>query len=353
MFKRRATGYITTFSFALVLLMSELFARNIAPALPVDPGKWPRIEIAQKLHQMRGYVNDRKPFEVVFVGSSMMAGGVDPVAFTKRAGLRGYNAGFAGPSMRTITPWTLGIVEPLLQPEVVVVGLQSRELSDNGPKNIRMFRKFLDSPGYRQATSNIALRVAGTLERVSYFLRYRRAFREPTELFGVEGSAALEAAQVRQVVGPLGKRIQDDAPYRNSDKFREDLYRKMLYRFEVGGPEYAALEKLYEKLRERGVHLIVLNMPVTEDYWDAHGSPSDRRTYHRALRRFVNNHEVTFVDAENALPKEVFREPLHIDIQPCRWVGYALADAWDELVGNGKRRYKLVCNEEQRRCSIE
>ncbi len=350
---RPKSGYVSTFSFAAVLLLAELVARSVAPTLPVDPGKWPRIEIAQKLDQMRGYVNDEKPFDAAFVGSSMMAGGIDPLAFTRRSDVRGYNAAFSGPSMRTITPWTLDIVEPLLEPEAVVLGIQSRELSNNGPANKTLFESFMSSPGYRETTSNIALRFGGALDRISYFLRYRRAFREPTELFRAKGSAALEAADVSQEIGPLGMRVQRDIPYHDTEHFRTWLYKRMLYDFEVRGPDYSALVRLYRELRERDVRLVVVNMPVTDAYWEAHRASSSRRRYHAALERFLDDADVTFVDAEGALSPAAFRNPMHLDIAARRWTGRALAVSWEKIVADGPARFELVCDEARSRCWLE
>ena len=350
---KRGSGIVSTFSFAAVLVLAEVAARTVAPTLPVDPGKWPRIEIAQKLDQVREYVNDDREFDAVFVGSSMMAGGIDPVAFTRRADVRGYNAAFSGPSMRTIEPWTLDIVEPLLQPEAIVLGIQSRELSNNGPKNKIMFDSFVESPGYKETTSNIALRLGGVLERASYFLRYRRAFREPSELFGAEGSVALDAASVRQDIGPLGMRIQHDIPYHDTQEFRDSLYEKMLYDFEVLGPEYTALERLYRGLEERGVRLVIVNMPVTDAYWEAHRAPSARRRYHQALESFLDDANVTFIDAEDVLSEDAFRNPMHLDIHARRWIGRALAVSWDDLMTDDAARFELVCNEPRAKCTVE
>ncbi|HEX2295896.1 MAG TPA: hypothetical protein VHN37_11360 [Actinomycetota bacterium] len=350
---RRKSGIASTSSFVAVLLAVELAARTLSPSLPVDPGKWPRIEIAQKLDQIRRYVDDGDDFGAVFVGSSMMADGIDPVAFTERSRVRSYNAAFAGPSMRTVTPWTLDIVEPLLEPEVVVLGIQSRELSDNGPKNLTMFQSFKSSPGYRETTSNIALRFAGVLERVSHFMRYRRALREPSQLFEPDGLAALQGTRVRQEVGPLGKRVQLDIPYRVSERFRTNLYEKMLVNFEVGGPEYEALERLYAGLEERGIRLVIVNMPVTDAYWEEHESPADRETYHAALERFLKGRDVAYVDAENALKEETFRDPMHLDVDARKWLARALADSWEDLTEPGPSRFSVLCWEHGRSCRLE
>ena len=346
--KINKSGYVSFFSFALVLALLEVSARLAAPSLPVDPGKWPRAEIAQKLDQIHDMVSDRETAEVVFVGSSMMAGGIDPVAFTESSGVTSYNAGFAGPTIRTITPWTVDIVEPLLHPKVVVVGMQSREMNDNAPKGETMYDKFITSPGYKQAASSVANRFEGELEALSFFLRYRRAFRRPADLFSSD-AAALEDAKVRKEIGPRGSRIEDAGTYRAADKFINTLYRKMLIDFTVGGVEYDALVQLHEDLEARGVRLVVLSMPVTDDYAPIHADPvGDMAAYHEVLDRFASETGVTIIDAEDAFPNpEVFREPIHLDIEARASFARGIAEAWPSVMESEGGRWRVECDDSE------
>lgn len=343
--KINRSGYVSFFSFALVLALLEVSARLAAPSLPVDPGKWPRAEIAQKLDQIHDMVSDRETAEVVFAGSSMMAGGIDPVAFTESSGITSYNAGFAGPTVRTVGPWITGIVEPLLHPKVVVVGIQSREMNDNAPKGETMYDKFITSPGYKQAASSVANRLEGELESLSFFLRYRRAFRRPADLFSSD-AAALEDAKVRKEIGPRGSRIEEAGTYRATDKFKNTLYRKMLIDFSVGGVEYDALLQLHEDLEARGVRLVVLNMPVTSDYAPIHADPAgDMAAYHEVLDRFASETGVTIIDAEDAFPNsEVFREPIHLDIVARASFARGLAEAWPSVMEAEGGRWRVECD---------
>ena len=333
------SGYATACSFTVILVAVELASRMIAPSLPVDPGKWPRIEIASKLDQIRDIANTGKKVEVLFAGSSMMAGGIDPVAFTEASGKSSYNAAFAGPSMRTVTPWVLDVVEPLLRPDVVVVGIQSRELSDNGPKNEVMYDKFINSPGYQQTKGTVASQLEGDIEELSYFLRYRRALREPSQLFSTDEASqqALAETEVRQVIGESGMRVEEPSDYKRPAKLIRGLYEKTLIDFAVGGPEYEALKDLSSGLEAEGVELVLLNMPVTEDYWGAHGDPEgDRAAYHELMSEFVAETGVTLIDAEDGFPSsEPFRDPVHLDIEGRQAMAVALADAWDQITGGG------------------
>jgi hypothetical protein len=346
--------YTSSFSFVAVLLLAEMTSRWLSPSLPIDPGKWPRVEIAQKLDQMRDMANKEERVEVLFVGSSMMAGGVDPVRFTEQSGLSSYNAAFAGPSMRTITPWTLDIVVPLLKPRFVVLGVQSRELSDNGPKNEVMYEKFVASPGYREAASNVALQIGGKLENLSEFLRNRRILREPSQLFAADSEEALATAAIRHEIGPRGRRNDAAGSYHNSRKFSQALLDKALIDYEVGGPELAALAKLETGLRRQGVELIIMNMPVTDDYWEAHEDPiGNRASYRSALEDVVDRAGIRLVDAEDAFPDaEEFRDPMHLDVAARISLADALAESWPELTDGAGGGFKVVCSA-ARACHLE
>ena len=346
--KINTSGYVSFFSFALVLALLEVSARLAAPSLPVDPGKWPRAEIAQKLDQIDDMLSDGETAEVLFVGSSQIAGGINPVLFTESSGVTSYNAGFGGPATRTLRAWTTDILEPLLHPKVVVLGIQSRDVNDNAPKGEDIYNKFITSPGYKQAASSVTNRLEGQLEALSFFLRYRRAFRSPADLFSSD-AAALEDAKVSKELGPRGKRIDHRGTYRATDRFLSTLYRKTLIDFSVGGVEYDALLQLHEDLEARGVRLVVMSMPVTADYDLVHADPAGAMAaYHELLDRFASETGVTVINAEDAfLNPEVFRDPVHLDVDARDSFARTLADAWPSLMESEGDRWRVVCDESE------
>lgn len=339
--KPNVSRYASFAGFFSVLLAVEMASRLIAPSLPIDPGKWPRVEIAQKLEQMRSLSENGEQVDVLFVGSSMMAGGIDPVRFTEASGISSYNAAFAGPSLRSVTPWTLDIVVPLLEPEVVVVGVQSRELSDNAIKNIKFLETFLASPGYRETASTIAARVGGRLERLSAFLKNRRVLREPSQLLETDLGDPLAGVEVRRTLGPRGRRDDGPATYHGGKFFRRTLYEKTLKDFEIGGPELAALRELEEGLSERGIRLVLLSTPVTEDYWASHEDPvGDRLEYWRVIGDFAETHGLTLIAADSAFPdkEQQFRDPIHLDLDARGALAEALGRHWDEILARGSSK---------------
>lgn len=352
----RNSGFATFFGFLLVFLLMEATVRQVRANLPVDPGKWPRIEIAQKLDQMDREVARGRNFQVVFLGSSVVAGSIDPVAFTKSSRKSSFNAGFAGSAARVSAAWGRDVVEPLLHPQVFVLGVQSGELNDNGPKNQITYRKFMTSPGYKQTTSDFARRVEGWLSRLSDFLRYRLAFRTPTSLFGKD-KAALEATEVRKEVGARGRRVEEPIEYRIREKFREGFFAKNLVDLSFGGREYRSLVRLHKQLEERGVELVLMSTPVTEDYYQMHEDPEgDRAAFERLLDRFQRDTGATVIDATDAFPSSApFRDPVHLDVEAREPFSAALGESWEEITSSSSgSRFEVKCEGEAApRCRVE
>jgi hypothetical protein len=343
----RNSGFATLFGFLLVFLLMEATVRQVRADLPVDPGKWPRIEIAQKLDKMDREVSRGRNFEVVFLGSSAVAGSVDPVQFTKASHVSSFNAAFAASAARVSAAWGRDVVEPLLHPQVFVVGVQSGEVNDNGPKNQITYRKFMSSPGYKQTTSDFVLQVEGWLEKLSHFLRYRLAFRTPATLFGKD-KAALKATEVRKEVGARGRRVEEPVEYRVREKFREGFFAKNLADLSFGGKEYRSLVRLHRQLKTRGVELVLMSTPVTEDYYQMHEDPEgDRAAFERLLDRFQRDTGATVIDAANAFPTSApFRDPVHLDVEARGPFSAALGARWEEIVSSSGRRFEVRCRGE-------
>ena len=340
-------------SFIGTLIAAEIVARLLLPALPVDTHTWPRAEIGQKLEQIEAIEQRGQGTDVLFAGSSLTAAGVNPQAFTRATGLSSYNAAFAGPSMRTVARWVLDIVEPKLSPDVVVVGVASRDVNDNAAKNLGMFENFIRSPGYKQETASFASRVEGWLEDASTFMRYRRLFREPATLLD-QSSEKLKQQRIRKEIGARGLRLDDPRNYFFSAKMASRLHDNVLAEFSVGGGEARALQEMSRELQARGVEMILLNMPVTSDYVASHVDPeADVAQFHALLTEFARKSEVILVNAEDAFADSTpFRDLMHLDVEGRDALTDALASGWSRL-DDGTQLEVSCSSEEVPECSME
>lgn len=340
----RTSGVVTFVSFMLVVGLGELGVRQIKDDLPVDPGKWPRPEVAQKLDRLGREVERGRHPEVVFTGSSVMAGGVDPVAFSKASGVPSYNAAWAGSTARTTALWTLDVVQPVAKPDVVVFGAQTGELNDNAPKGKSVYEAFSSSPGYEQAVSRLSRQLEGRLEKISEFVRNRVAFRKPEILFRKD-RAALEAAEVKKEIGARGRRVEEPRNYRLHRQFREEFAGRNLKDLSFGGREYRAVVRMHDRLAKKGVKLIFMATAVTDDYYTVHPDPEgDRAAFRRLLERFRRETGGTVIDASDAFSSTgVFRDPVHLDVQGRKAMAVALGERWDDIAASSGTAFVVRC----------
>jgi hypothetical protein len=340
-------------TFIGVVVAAEVFARMLLPSLPTDVHTWPRAEIGQKLEQIERMESRGEQVDVLFAGSSLVAAGINPQLFTQQSGLTSYNAAFAGSSMRTVARWVLDIVEPKLSPEVIVIGMASRDVNDGGPKNLTVYESFMNSPGYKQETASLAHRLEGSLEDISIFLRYRRRFREPTTLIE-ENRTPVEEQRIRKVIGPRGLRVQEPKNYALLSEMRSTLQTGALSDFSLGGAERDAIVEMQDQLQARGVELMLLDMPVNDDYVDAHEAPRHNMVQYRAfVDRLADETGAALIDAQKAFATTIpYRDILHIDTDARDALTLALAKSWDEL-RDGVRMEVTCARDRNPRCSLQ
>lgn len=331
-------------SFVLVFLVAEVGVRQAEANLPVDPGKWPRIEIAQKLDRLDRAIHRRDRFDVIFVGSSVIAGGIEPVVFTDESGRSAFNAAWAGATARTSAAWVANIIEPLAAPQTIVLGIQTGEMNDNSPKNQITYRKFMRSPGFKQTTESLTARVTSWFERLSYFVKFRFAFRTPTVLFNKD-RGALERAKIRKEIGERGRRVEEPISYAFRDKFATNFYDKNLVDLSLDGPEFQSLVDVALEMQDRGVNFVLIGTPVTDDYWSIHDDPAgDEERFRDALQRFQQETGATVIDAIDAFPtSDPFRDPVHLDVEGRIPFSEALAKKWSDISSADSGWFTVHC----------
>ena len=342
-------------TFLAIVVIVELWVRSIEPRLPLQPGMWPRSEMAFKYEQMQEVQRSGVHPEVMFAGSSMTASGVDPNAFTRASGVESYNAAFAGPGMRSLSRWVLEIGEPLLGPRTVVLGLQSRELNDELSAIDRFDEVMQSAPGVQLATGRNPIdRMERWLDDVSAFYRNRRALRSPSTLF------ELKVQERNHTLGPRGARIQEPRFYR--DPIPSDRHAAVPFRnpgpldltatrgFGIGGEELSSLAETADELNSRRVRLVVMVMPVTLDY--EYADPAIRSRLFDALEVVARDHDITVIDAQDAFPTyRPFRDPIHLDTEGRAAFGRALGRAWGEISTTDSDFLRLTCSTRMR-CAL-
>jgi len=287
---------IRTLAVALVtVLVLDLAIRAAAPHLP-RPQQWYSPYAQTKADQLAARGGSGEDADVVFLGSSAVAAALDPEAFTAADPCHrsAYNAALTAATPVLLERWMHDAIEPNLKPEVVVVGLTSRELG--GADDLETYE---DQVATRD---DLLARVDRGLSNFSYLIRYRSVLRDPR----------------RWVAQAAGEEPDFDASgyerSRAAKPYQLGAYGPAAFSsYQVDPSEVAALERMARDLRARGSELVLADLSVSED-WDAvHGrGAADVEEYRARLRRVAADAGVRLVDLTDIRDRGQFNDPIHI-----------------------------------------
>lgn len=297
-----------------LVLLAELGVRARAASMP-DPLRWSAPELQykeQQIHRLEG----RGGASVVFLGSSVVDVGVDPTLVPQpRGGRPVYNAATGGGSIAMIDTWGERVAVPRLKPDVVVVGLVSRELNPNDPVQASLERSFLASPAVRelQGTETFAQQAECHAEQWSTLYKYRTLLRQRRFLANVVGNGSAPTRHARS------KTTADDGQYQGFLQLRYNGASAAQFRatalrdFRVGAGQLATLRHLLTYLKAHVPHVIVVDMPVTATYVSLHPhGRADQEAFDRALAA-----EAAAVGARlvrpGVWPEDTFADPAHLN----------------------------------------
>jgi hypothetical protein len=316
-----------------VLLAAEMGARLIEPLLPATKG-WPTPQMAAKVDQMTELTTNSTNVNVVFLGSSSMDQDVNPAIFNREAeGLISYNASLNGLSMRSLELWALDVVLPILDPEIVVLGLTTRELNDGGRRQDELFDQLVASVSFRNFSTKSDDELFSQAEDLSALVRIRDALRIPyTTLLRL---LRVNRGEVVSLPGPFGQRIPEerDYVYDFSDRWQEEWTTKDMRDFAMGGIEREALERLLAEMADQGRQVVILPLPISPDYASVQpggiGSISEFQTL---LASAAGSYGATFIEPRLELKSSDFRDPAHLSPNAAEEFAIVLAEDLASLV---------------------
>jgi lysophospholipase L1-like esterase len=298
----------------LVVVAGEGAVRAFASRLD-PPLRWQNWEAQNKVARMDDLAA-RGGASVVFMGSSTVNAAADPLQFARlRPSSRPpFNAALNGADARLDERWLLDVVVPRLRPDVVVLGISSRDLNDNASH--RQLRLYLASAAGRRAMGLESLtdRFERRAEELSYLVRYRTTLRRPSQVWR-GGDRFRDAARVAPLGQLFALRIYANAPYTITSSFRAVARRDSLHRFAVGGEQTAALRRVVARLRAQGVDVVLVTMPITVDGIALHPEgPQDYERFRTVRDRLVAETGVRSLDLTPEFPStKGFFDPFHLN----------------------------------------
>ena len=287
---------------AVVVLLAEVTVRALSGPLP-EPQLWSTPEIQYKVE----LIDESQGVDVALAGSSVIDVSVDPAGLGRSA----FNAALGAASIGMVADFTRDVAVPRLDPEIVVIGLTSRELNANSLEQSAIEQRFRDAPAVREAmgTESILDLVARRASDVSALVRYRSVLRDPDTWLGQ--SRREWGSQITSDGGLYLGFLESG--YRFDEVNRRSLGRGALRDFRVGAEQVRALRELVEDLRSDGIEVLLLATPVTDDWVGLHpGGAADHDAFLRTVDQLADETGVPFVEA-GVWEDGLFADPLHVN----------------------------------------
>ena len=305
---------------AMVLLV-ELGIRAFAPHLP-EPDLWADASTATKVAQMDAVEAGQGCVDVVFAGNSMTRDGIDPAVFTAadRERRTAYNASLDAATPQLLAQWLPDHVDPRLHPDTVVIGLTSFDFNDGAALTASALQAYESAPKTRPG-------LLGRLEQPflehSAIFRHRVELRDPEVIWESLGrwrrgeqTERPDASGLPGVLGPAGQGLsRQDLVYSGSAVSQQLVVDQLLNDYAPSEDQADALRSLVEDLRDADIQVVLLLLPVTEDYLALHpAGTADFEAFAERVREIGVEADVEVVDAHDWAPgDEVFADTHHLN----------------------------------------
>ncbi len=240
------------------MVAGELLARAVM-SQTTEAIRWYDATTQLKVEQMDALDGA----DVVFAGTSMAQQGFVPGVFDDVLGGTSWNAGLAGGTPDVMAPWLLDEVIPRLDPELVVWGLSSFDVAPAyGEQQAAVYSEALETRSGWLANAD------SIVSERSVLVRNRTVLRSLDALAGVaaeERSAAHTLAQ--EITAPTGERVEQTVDV-SQDRGR--IVQARLQRFTPDPSDVALIERTVLDLLDRGVEVVLVELPVPDRFRDAH-----------------------------------------------------------------------------------
>ncbi len=298
---------LSTLVISLALLLAAEATLHLFGGRVGEPQFWYAPDAQRLVDDMdrleaAGIVSD-----VVFTGSSMVQFGFRSSIVEARLGSieAGHNAGIPKGYTTVTRRWLLEEVMPRLQPDRVVWGLSS--LDFNGGRPTPAIVRYEEARAGARGFFGWADRGLWTVSMVS---RYRDLLREPTFLSDLFDGPAPDEVEV--ALDDLMEPIDWPALGQTPHAFLA-LTTSLLADFHVGERHAIDFRETIETLRAQGVEVVVVLLPVSAPYVDAHpDGAAGFESFNEWLRAEVESLGVPLFDYGRAIPEAQFLDYNHV-----------------------------------------
>lgn len=316
--------------FLIVVLGAELAVRVLADRLP-EPLDHFSVHAQRTVNDLEALEAAGVRSDLTFVGTSMVRRDIDANrAEELMPGIEwAHNVALPGAQTPVVERWMLEEVVPRIEPRRVVWGISSIDFNDGRPN------KTIDQYELARATERGWYADADRALQRFAVSDHRDVLRDPLQLERSLTGTAADYDRAR----PLGDRAVWELGYPKTSE--EQLRRiqanhlvtvrdRQLADFRTGERELRAYRRTLDALRERGIEVAVVIMPVPSTYVEAH--PDGARDFD-AWKDEVRaaSGDVPVLDMADTMADEDFRDLEHLYMPAAREFTALLADELQAL----------------------
>ncbi len=286
------------------------------------------IDFAQRMvGEMEILEEAGRTSDVLFVGTSMVQLGIDvaPFEHTLDGAREVHKVALPGAQASLVERWLLDEVAPRLRPERVVWGVSSLDFNGNRPE--KMLAAYLQGRAVRQGGLAAIDRF---MARHSFLVRYRSHLRNPIALADdlLDGTPLPSPVDVDSLLSEMPRPKAARTP-----AILAEISGIALGDYAVGEGEIEAFRRTVAALRQNGAEVVIVVMPVPDEYVAAHPDGADDYSEFRtALDAEIARLGLELLDYGNAYPTAAFADYTHLRPAEARRFSQQLAH---DLAGIG------------------
>jgi hypothetical protein len=317
----------------LILRQPAVLARLPRP----EPTLWHAENVQTKLDYLHVLETERR-VNVLFLGNSTVLAGINPSIFdqTLQTGVESA-AAFNGALEGLPAYGALQFAEIYTQyarPQTIIYGITPQDINQNSP-SVKEITDKIQRATLVQAKVHPGLPswLLRTLVEHSYFFRYRYVLHQLL----ISGGRFPQPVKIyfdRRGFVASTERLADVSPAGRSKYYNIDG----VLNYTPEGEQANALQALLEWCQRQGIRLILVNMPLADDYYGNFRSPADYQHYHARVASLAATYATPFWDAEALevgpyLDDTSFADFNHLNVDGAAKLSTWLAERYQALLG--------------------
>jgi len=286
---------------------------------PYEPTLWHMPIIQAKIDYLKTY-QARRGVDVLFIGNSTVQAGISPTLFDQIRGQEGsFNAAIEGLPPTGMVVF-VRIFARYSAPQVAIYGLTPQDLNSNSPWAQDVTERVKRSPlALAQARYGWRGVLYAFLLKHSAFFRYRWVLHQLL----LRGGASIPVPEPyfdERGYDALTQRLSDVPPTQRG-RF---VNRAGVLNYDPHGEQLESLKAIIKYYRAQDIQLILVNMPLADDYMQNFDSPEDYEQYMAVLQQVAQEQDVPLWDLADPSAGFTFGDDLFADFNHLNEDGAAL-----------------------------